>query len=87
MAAPYPRVPVARFPRVAARHTAEDRFWRKLQDPVVVKEYAAVTHIDFCQQAPHDYAVTSSTRVQIYGASQGIVKKSITRFNDLAYSK
>lgn len=86
MAAPYPRVPVARFPRVAARHTAEDRFWRKLQDPVVVKEYAAVTHIDFCQQSPHDYAVTSSTRVQIYGASQGIVKKSITRFNDLAYS-
>ena len=87
MSEPYPRVRVKEFPRVAARGTAEDRFWRRLQDPVVVKEFAAVTGIDFNPVAPHDFAVSSSTRVQIYGADRCTVKKSITRFTDLAYSK
>lgn len=87
MAAEYPRVPVKRFPRLLRRVTAEDRLWRRLDDTVVAKEYAAVTSIDVCPAAPHDFAVCSSTRVQIYNSDRCTVKKNITRFKDVAYGR
>ena len=34
-----------------------------LQNPVTVKEYGAITDIDFCQVKPHNFAVTNSMRV------------------------
>jgi len=54
--------------------------------PILVKEFAAVTSIDFCKTEPHDFAVTSSTRVQIYSPHTHTVKKTISRFKDIAYS-
>ena len=50
-----------------------------------MKEFAAVTSIEFSPIAPYDFAVSSSTRVQIYSADRCNVKKSVTRFKDLAY--
>ena len=35
------------------------------QFPIVVKEYGAVSHVDFCRSKPHDFVVTSSSRVSI----------------------
>jgi len=92
----------------------------------VVKEFASVTSIDFSKTEPHDFAVTSSTRVwrpplpaalmspschyfgqagtlsdliqgcsirlllklqvQIYSPHTNTVKKTFSRFKDLAYS-
>jgi len=66
--------------------TAESRYWRKFKFPILVKEFAAVTSIDFCKTEPHDFAVTSSTRVQIYSAHTNSIKKTISRFKDVAYS-
>ena len=51
-----------------------------------MKEFAPVTSIDFCPVAPHDFAVTNSTRVQIYSPHTNTVRKTISRFKDIAYS-
>ncbi|RKO83374.1 WD40-repeat-containing domain protein, partial [Blyttiomyces helicus] len=55
------------------------------QSPVLVKEYAAVSSIHFSPSTPHDFAVTSSTRVQVYSSSTHAVKKTISRFKDTAF--
>lgn len=34
-----------------------------LQFPIVVKEFGAVSHVDFCAKDTHDFAVTSGSRV------------------------
>ena len=33
------------------------------QQPLIVREFSAVTTVDFCPTLPHDYAVTSGSRV------------------------
>ncbi|KAJ3299413.1 snoRNA-binding rRNA-processing protein [Borealophlyctis nickersoniae] len=82
----YRQVQIKKFPRAAGRKTAEARYWRKFKSPVLIKEYAAVSSIHFSPVAPYDFAVTSSTRVQVYGTATSSVKKSISRFKDTAYS-
>ncbi len=36
------------------------------QNVTTIKEYGAVTHIEFAPNSPYDFAVTSSTRVRLY---------------------
>ena len=59
--------------------------WPGEQHPIIVKEFAAVSSIGFSPVSPHDFAVSSSTRVQIYSADRCTVKRSLTRFKDVAY--
>lgn len=57
-----------------------------LQNPVNTKHYNKITDIEFSPLDPYDFAVTSSTRVQIYDSLTCSVKKSLSRFPDVAYS-
>ncbi|KNC99269.1 snoRNA-binding rRNA-processing protein UTP15 [Spizellomyces punctatus DAOM BR117] len=82
----YRKVPIKKFSKPAGRKTAEATYWRKFKSPVLLKEYAAVSSIHFSPVAPYDFAVTSSTRIQIYSTSTQSVKKTISRFQDTAYS-
>ncbi|KAF9285600.1 snoRNA-binding rRNA-processing protein [Mortierella antarctica] len=77
---------VKKYPRLPGRKTSESRYWRKFKSPIVVKEFAAVSSIHFSESKPHDFAVTASTRVQIYSSKTHQVKKTISRFKDVAYS-
>lgn len=81
----YKKLALRQYPRLPGRRTAESRYWRKFKFPVLVKEFDAVTHISFSGTRPHDFAVTSSTRVQIYSAVNQAVKKTVSRFKDVAY--
>ncbi len=36
------------------------------QSPVQIKEFGAITKIDFSPLPPHNYAVTASTRVSLF---------------------
>eukprot|EP00040_Diaphanoeca_grandis_P039484 m.259188 g.259188 ORF g.259188 m.259188 type:complete len:499 (-) comp37676_c0_seq1:100-1596(-) len=74
-----------RFPRLAERETAENRFWKKLEFPVVVKEFSAISQIDFCPTKPHDFAVCSSIRVQLYSSITNKLKRSISRFKEVVH--
>lgn len=51
------------FPTPRIVQTAENRYWDKLKYPIVVKEFSAVTSVNFCPVAPFNFAVTSSLKV------------------------
>ena len=50
-------------PTLLTRVTAESRYWSKFNVASITKEVSAVSCIDFSPVAPHNYAITSSTRV------------------------
>ncbi|KAG0029849.1 snoRNA-binding rRNA-processing protein [Podila clonocystis] len=86
MSSDFKSLTVKKYPRLPGRKTSESRYWRKFKSPIVVKEFAAVSSIHFSETKPHDFAVTASTRVQIYSSKTHQVKKTISRFKDVAYS-
>ncbi|KAF9314073.1 snoRNA-binding rRNA-processing protein [Podila horticola] len=86
MSSDFKSLTVKKYPRLPGRKTSESRYWRKFKSPIVVKEFAAVSSIHFSESKPHDFAVTASTRVQIYSSKTHQVKKTISRFKDVAYS-
>jgi U3 small nucleolar RNA-associated protein 15 len=51
-----------------------------------VKEHNAVSHIDFNPISPHDFAITSSTRIQVFSSKTREVVKTFSRFKDTVYS-
>ncbi|GAA93886.1 uncharacterized protein L969DRAFT_84667 [Mixia osmundae IAM 14324] len=63
---------------------SESKYWRKFKDPIFIKSYAAVNHVHISPTAPHRYAVTTGTRVQIYSPKTARVVKTINRFKDTA---
>lgn len=66
--------------------TADARYWKAFKLLSTPQHIAAVTSIDFSPIDHHDFAVSSSTRVTIYDGITGEVKKTISRFSDVAYS-
>ncbi|KAF9358285.1 snoRNA-binding rRNA-processing protein [Mortierella sp. AD094] len=86
MSTDFKALTVKKYPRLPGRKTPESRYWRKFKSPIVVKEFAAVSSIHFSETSPYDFAVTASTRVQIYSSKTHQVKKTISRFKDVAYS-
>ncbi|EJU06015.1 WD40 repeat-like protein [Dacryopinax primogenitus] len=82
----YKPVVIQKQPRSAAKHNPESRYWRRFKNPVFVKEHAPVTCIHFSPSRPHRYAVTASTRVQVYAPRTQKVVKTISRFKDVARS-
>ncbi|GJJ70168.1 U3 small nucleolar RNA-associated protein 15 [Entomortierella parvispora] len=86
MSTDFKTLTVKKYPRLPGRKTHESRYWRKFKSPIVVKEFAAVSSIHFSETNPYDFAVTASTRVQIYSSKTHQVKKTISRFKDVAYS-
>jgi U3 small nucleolar RNA-associated protein 15 len=51
----------------------------------VTKHYNKITDVEFCPAAPYDFAVSTSTRVLICDATTTNVKRTISRFKDVAY--
>ncbi|KAF9903291.1 snoRNA-binding rRNA-processing protein [Lobosporangium transversale] len=86
MSTDFKSLTVKKYPRLPGRKTPESRYWRKFKSPIVVKEFAAVSSVHFSETTPYDFAVTASTRVQIYSSKTHQVKKTISRFKDVAYS-
>ncbi|KAG2185793.1 hypothetical protein INT43_002230 [Umbelopsis isabellina] len=82
----YQKLQVKKYARLPSRQTNESRFWKKFKSPIAIKEYAEVSSINFSQVAPYEFAVTSSTRVQIYSSKTHQPKKTISRFKDTAFS-
>ncbi|RHZ77413.1 hypothetical protein Glove_180g119 [Diversispora epigaea] len=81
----YKKLSIRKFAVPIKKDTEESRFWKKFKTHSTLSEAASVTSINYSPISPHDFAVTSSTRVQIYSAQNFKVKKSISRFNDVAY--
>lgn len=80
------RIVTSKAPLLPQQTTPEQRYWRQYSSAQLVKEHNSVTHIAFNPQHPHDFAVTSSTRVQIFSSRTRQVIKTFSRFKDIVYS-
>ncbi|KAI8082758.1 WD40-repeat-containing domain protein [Halteromyces radiatus] len=82
----YRKTVIKKYPKTPTKLTSEGRYWKRFKSPILIKEYASIPSIYFSPVAPYDFAVASSTRVQIYSSKTHQPKKTISRFKDLAYS-
>lgn len=80
------RVHQVRNPTLPSQTTPEQRYWRGFSNPQLVKENHPVTHIHFNPVSPHDFAITSSTRIQVFSSKTRQVIKTFSRFKDTVYS-
>ncbi|CAC5394696.1 UTP15 [Mytilus coruscus] len=85
MAASFKKTEIKTIPRVGEIITTDTLFWKSLEVPVTKKEYGPITHIEFSPVEPHNFAVTNSTRVQIYSPKSLQVVKTISRFREQAH--
>lgn len=86
MSASRQRLPQARQPVLPAKTTPEQKYWRGFVNPQLIKENYPITHIHFNPVAPHDFAVTSSTRIQVFSSKTRQVIRTFSRFKDTVYS-
>jgi len=80
------RVAIVKNPVLPAQTTPEQRYWRGYTNTQLVKEHNAVSHICFNPISPHDFAITSSTRIQVFSSRTREVVKTFSRFKDTVYS-
>ncbi|XP_074526153.1 U3 small nucleolar RNA-associated protein 15 homolog [Halichoeres trimaculatus] len=73
------------FPKLGEKVTQDTLYWKNYKAPVQIKEFGAITNIDFSPVAPHNFAVTAFTRIHIYGPFSQEPVKTFTRFKDTAY--
>lgn len=74
------------YPKLGEKVTQDTLYWKNYKAPIQIKEFGAITSIDFSPVAPHNFAVTAFTRVHIYGPFSQEPVKTFTRFKDTAYS-
>ncbi|CAB3984474.1 U3 small nucleolar RNA-associated 15 homolog [Paramuricea clavata] len=84
--AAFNKLVVKSYPRIASRETSDTKFWNKYSFPITVKESSSINYINFSPSQPHDFAVTSANKVQIYSSTTNEVKKTLSRFKETAYS-
>ncbi|CAN9513012.1 unnamed protein product [Ophioblennius macclurei] len=73
------------YPKLGEKVTQDTLYWKNYKAPVQIKEFGAISNIDFSPVAPHNFAVTAFTRIHIYGPYSQEPIKSFTRFKDTAY--
>lgn len=83
--ATYKPVVIQSLPKLGEKVTQDSLYWKNYKTPVQIKEFGAVTKVDFSPVAPYNYAVTASTRVHIYGRYSQEPIKTFSRFKDTAY--
>lgn len=65
--------------------TEDTIYWKNLGFPVSVKDFGPIDYIDFSPANPEYFAVSCSSRVQIYSTVNNEVVKSLSRFRQAAY--
>ncbi|SCV00349.1 LAMI_0G04434g1_1 [Lachancea mirantina] len=86
MSSAKPKLNVVRAPVLPEQTTPEQRYWRSYGATQLVKEHNSVTSIEFNPAQPHDFAIASSTRVQLFSSRTRQVIKTFSRFKDVVYS-
>ncbi|XP_066459006.1 U3 small nucleolar RNA-associated protein 15 homolog [Eleutherodactylus coqui] len=81
----YKPLAVPSYPKLGEKITQDTLYWKRYKTPVQIKEFGAVTKIDFSPVEPCSYAVTASTRIHIYGKYSQEPIKTFSRFKDTAY--
>ncbi|XP_071100643.1 U3 small nucleolar RNA-associated protein 15 homolog [Haliotis cracherodii] len=85
MATSYKKTSIKTYPRITEKETSDNIYWKQLEVPITKKEYGAITDIDFSPTEPYNYAVTNSTRVQIYSSQTNQITRTLNRFREVAH--
>ncbi|XP_007897998.1 U3 small nucleolar RNA-associated protein 15 homolog [Callorhinchus milii] len=83
--ASYKPTAIQSCPKPGKKITQDTVYWKSYKTPIQIKEFGAVTKVDFSPIAPYNYAVTASARVHIYGRYSQEPIKTFSRFKDTAY--
>uniref|UniRef100_A0A8C5KIF2 U3 small nucleolar RNA-associated protein 15 homolog n=1 Tax=Jaculus jaculus TaxID=51337 RepID=A0A8C5KIF2_JACJA len=83
--ASYKPVAIQTYPVLGEKVTQDTLYWNNYKTPVQIKEFGAVSKVDFSPQPPYNYAVTASSRIHIYGRFSQEPIKTFSRFKDTAY--
>lgn len=81
----YKPVAIQTYPVLGEKITQDTLYWNNYKTPVQIKEFGAVSKVDFSPQPPYNYAVTASSRIHIYGRYSQEPVKTFSRFKDTAY--
>ncbi|XP_036702601.1 U3 small nucleolar RNA-associated protein 15 homolog isoform X1 [Balaenoptera musculus] len=81
----YKPVAIQAYPVLGEKITQDTLYWNNYKTPVQIKEFGAVSKVDFSPQPPYNYAVTASSRIHIYGRYSQEPIKTFSRFKDTAY--
>lgn len=63
----YKPAAIQTYPVLGEKITEDTPYWNNYKTPVQIKEFGAVSKVDFSPQPPYNYAVTVSSRIHIYG--------------------
>ncbi|RCK66828.1 U3 small nucleolar RNA-associated protein 15 [Candida viswanathii] len=77
-------LPQARAPTLPSKTTPEQRYWRSYINPQLIKENHPINSIEF-NPATNDFAVASSTKIQVFSGKTRQVVKTYSRFKDVVY--
>lgn len=86
MSASQQKIPQVRNATLPSQTTPEQRYWRGYTNPQLIKENHPITSIHFNPVSPHEFAVTSSTRIQVFSSKTRQVTRTLSRFKDTVYS-
>jgi len=84
--AAYHKTELKKFAAVQQRETAEGRYWRRFRQSAVQTFSSSCTSLHFSPVAPFDLAVSTSLSVLLLDPKTQKPKKTLSRFNDVAYS-
>lgn len=83
--AAYKPTQIIEYRKSGLKLTEDDIYWKRLDFPVTVKEFGAITALDFAPNEPFNLALTCSTKVQLYDSLGRKPTHSISRYKKSAY--
>nr|XP_033785155.1 U3 small nucleolar RNA-associated protein 15 homolog isoform X1 [Geotrypetes seraphini] len=83
--ASYKPLAILSYPKLGEKITQDTLYWKHYKPPIQIKEFGAVTKVDFSPLAPYNYAVTASSRIHVYGRYSQEPIKTFSRFKNTAY--
>ncbi len=74
-----------RFSQETTRESAEEKYWKKFRVTPKIQLTGSVVGVAFNPTTPFDFALAAGTRVCLYDGRSGNLKRSFSRFKDIAY--
>lgn len=82
----FKKLQLKRYTSVQQRETSEVRFWKKFQTNDTQRYTAAASSLHFSPVATNEVAVSTSLSVVLHDCKEKRTRKTLSRFNDVAYS-
>ncbi|KAK8757783.1 U3 small nucleolar RNA-associated protein 15 homolog [Amblyomma americanum] len=82
--ADFKAVRVYSYPRAGVKVTEDTLYWKRLSLPVTIKDIAAINNVDISTEEPHSFAITCSSRVQVFNPVSREITGRFAKFSKAA---